>query len=241
VAPLAPRLVTEDHLLQQGALNVKKSHLLAALAASILWWASAGPQALGQAVPARTAAGPASGTVALVDINYIFEKHARFKTMMNDLKADVERAEQEIQQKRDGLQKRLQDLERYRGTADYKRMEQELAKENGDLAVEMQLKRKEFVQREARIYYTVYQEILQEIEYFCNAQGIDMVLRFSGDPVDVEDPNKVLARMNQDVVWYSKDRDITGYILQAILKRGESTGVNPQVGQNPNVFGTRTN
>ena len=55
------------------------------------------------------------------------------------------------------------------------------------------MQKNEFLQREAMIYHNVYQEILQATDYFCKHNGIDMVMRFSGDPVDVQNPDSVLA------------------------------------------------
>ncbi len=164
----------------------------------------------------RAASG---GNIALIDVKFIFEKHARFKMMMDDLQADVERAEAQVQAERDAIKKLAERLENFRGTPEYKAMEEEVAKRQSDLTVQIQLQRKEFLQREARIYYHVYQEILQELAYYCPQNGVDIVFRFSGDPVDVENPNSVLGYVNRPVVWYGKDRDITGIILESLNRR----------------------
>ena len=79
---------------------MKKSHLWAVLAAVLLssYLSSA---ALAQA-PARPAGGP---SIALLDVSYIFKNHARFKGMMEDMKADVERAENQVKAERDAITK----------------------------------------------------------------------------------------------------------------------------------------
>lgn len=208
---------------------MKHSHLGAVLATGFVVLVLGRP-AMAQQAPPRVVSRPAgmSGAIALLDVSYIFEKHARFKMMMNDMKSDVERAEAEVQAERETIRKLIERLEQFRGTQDYKAMEEEVAKRQGDLAVRIQLQKKEFLQREARIYHTVYQEILQEVEYFCSTNGIEMVLRFNGDAVDVERPDSVLAFINRPVVWYSKDRDITGYILKALNDRAlQATGPAP--------------
>ena len=66
------------------------------------------------------------------------------------------------------------------------------------------------------IYYNVYQEILQATDYFCKAHSIDMVMRFSGDPVDVQNPDSIGAFIHKEVVWYDCGLDITDYILQDV-------------------------
>jgi Skp family chaperone for outer membrane proteins len=210
-------------------LNVKQSHLAAVLVAgvlatcvlSLLLTGSAGAQGV---APARTVARP-GGSVALLDVGYIFEKHLRFKMMTDDLKGDIEGAEADVQAERKTLTGMVEQLREFRNVSptEYKRMEEDVANRQAALQVRIQLQRKEFVQREARIYHTVYQEILQELEYYCEHNPIDMVLNFSGNPVDVERPESVLAYINRPVVRYGKDRDITGYILNALNERVRGT------------------
>jgi len=198
---------------------VKWPRRLAALAIGIGCLYVFASDAWGQAAPPMAGRVAQGGNIALIDVKYIFEKHARFKMMMDDLKADVERAEAQVQAEREAIKKLTERLENFRGTPEYKAMEEEVAKRQSDLTVQIQLQRKEFLQREARIYYNVYQEILQELSYYCPRHGIDIVLRFSGDPVDVERPDSVLGYINRPVVWYGKDQDITGVILESLNRR----------------------
>ena len=171
--------------------------------------------------PARPATGP---SVALLDVSYIFKNHARFKGQMEDMKADVERAEAQVKKERETIIKLAEDLQRFRkGTPDYKALEEELAKRQADLSVQVQLQKNEFLQREAKIYHNVYQEILQVTDYYCKQNTVDMVLRFNGDPVDIDRPDSVLSFINKPVVWYQKNLDITPTIL-AELNR---TTINP--------------
>jgi outer membrane protein len=109
------------------------------------------------------------------------------------------------------LNERLQEFRK--GTPDYKQMEEELAKRQADLQVQVQLRKNEFLQREAKIYHTVYMEIWQVTDDYAKQNGVDLVLRFNGDPVDVDRPDSVLTFINKPVVWYQKNMDITPAIL----------------------------
>jgi Skp family chaperone for outer membrane proteins len=86
--------------------------------------------------------------------------------------------------------------------------------------VRIQLQRKEFLIREAKIYYQVYQEIVKEVEMFAAANGISTVLRISGDQVDANDPQQVLANINKQVIYSSHNMDITGAILDRLNRDG---------------------
>jgi Skp family chaperone for outer membrane proteins len=213
-------------------LNVKRSLVLAVVAASVLSLSLWGGYASAQQ-PVRQPVHPgAGGGIAMLDISYIFDKLPRFKQMLEEMKADVDRAEQEVKVERDAIKKLMDRLEGFKGTPDYKAMEEEVAKRQGDLAVRINLQKKDFMLREAKIYHNVYKEIQQETEYYCAQNGIDLVLRFNGDPVDVDKPDSVLAFINRPVVTYAKDRDITPIILDRLVKRS-TMPTAPPVGQRP--------
>jgi Skp family chaperone for outer membrane proteins len=203
---------------------VKKSHGWAALAAVVFALSYLSSLAVSQG-PAAPTGQPVTGPrLALLDVSRIFKSHQRFKGMMEDMKADVERAEAQVKSEREKITKQAEQLQEFRkGTPDYKQMEEELAKRQADLAVQVQLQKNEFLQREAKIYHNVYQEIWQATDYFCKQNRIDMVLRFNGEAVDVDRPDSVLTFINKPVVWYDRGLDITDAILQELNR----TAINP--------------
>jgi Skp family chaperone for outer membrane proteins len=209
---------------------------MALMAASLLSLIVIGSQVFSQGVPTRMGTSPQAGAgpnIALLDVSFIFKNHPRFKSMMDEMKADVDRAEADVNKERDTIRKLVGDLERFhKGSPDYKAMEEEIARREADLTVRVQLQRKEFLMREAKIYNNVYQEIEQEVGYYCANRGIDLVLRFNGDEVDVDKPDSVLSYINKPVVWYNKSLDITPIIRDALVNRGGPSGGN-RVGRQP--------
>ncbi len=176
------------------------------------------------ATPARAQAPAQSrpvGGIALLDVNDVFKDHPRFKAAMNDLEMKVKMAEQEVKQEKEtikGLGERLKDF--HSGSPDYKQIEEELATRQSKLSVTVGLHRKEFLQQEAKIYHTIYQEIEQEVQYVAASNGIAVVLRYSGAPVDPEKPDDILRDINKSVVWYQPGLDITPIIKQRLAARG---------------------
>jgi Skp family chaperone for outer membrane proteins len=200
---------------------VNKSRCWAVLAVVVLSLSYLISFAAAQAPTPTPTAGP---RLALLDVSRIFKSHQRFKGMMDDMKADVDRAEAQVKAERETINKLAERLQEFRkGTPDYKQMEEELAKRQADLAVQVQLQKNEFLQREAKIYHNVYQELWQATDYFCKQNRIDMVLRFNGEAVDVDRPDSVLTFINKPVVWYDRGLDITDAILQELNR----TAINP--------------
>jgi Skp family chaperone for outer membrane proteins len=223
----------EDRLQQQGALNVKKYCLVAALAAVVVSLGLLTGQGVGQA-PVRPLGVPG---IALVDVNYIFKNHPRFKSMMDDLKGDIDRAEQRWKTEAEKIKHDSERINDYRaGTQEYKIIEEEAARKMSDMQVRVKLEQKEFLQREAKVYFNVYTEIMQEVQYYCSVNNIGVVIRFNGDPINVEKPDDVLRGVNQQVVYYSKELDITPAILNRLGPKPKANTTPAPVGVVPRPY-----
>ncbi len=108
-------------------------------------------------------------------------------------------------------------LEGYnRNSTEYRQMEEDITKRSADLQVQVQLQKKSFFEREAKIYYTVYQEIMEQVKYHADKHGIVLVMRFNGDPLDENDPQGIQKELNKAVLYYNKVIDITPIVLDAV-------------------------
>jgi Skp family chaperone for outer membrane proteins len=214
---------------------VKKPYCWSVLAAALVSLGCLTTQAVGQA-PARAPAAPpmAGQSIALLDVTYIFKNHPRFKGMMEEMRADVQRAENAVKVEREQIAKEAEDLQATfrKGTPDYKAAEEKLANRQAQLAVNVNRQKSDFLQREAKIYNAVYQEIWQVTDYYCKQNGIGMVMKFNGDPADVDRPDTVLAKINQQVVWYQERMDITPVILKELSR---APAANPNAASRPGV------
>jgi Skp family chaperone for outer membrane proteins len=221
------RPVKEDRVQEQGVLEVSKTHLVAALSACLL----VASLAVGPA-SAQTAPRP---SIAVLDINYIFKTHAGFKARMADMKAEVEQAEARMKAERDSIQQLSEQLKEYTvGTPQYKQLESQIVGRMADLNAQAQLQRKEFLLKESQIYHIVYQEIQQVVGYYAASQGLSAVIKFNGDAVKENNPDDVLRSINQDMVWYRPELDITPIILQQLNGRGASANrTNTPTGGTP--------
>jgi Skp family chaperone for outer membrane proteins len=196
------------------------------------------PRDSGSGAPSSAAAGAPSGSaprpsgktlpspnIVLLDVSYVFDHLPRFQQVMNDMKKDVTNADAAVKAENSAIQKLAQELElKSRGSPDYKRMEEQVITRKANLAAQVETQRREFMQRETKIYYDCYRQIQVVVNDYCAANNIDMVLRFSSDPVDPDNPNSVINTINKPVVTYVRDRDITPDILDILTKRSTSTG-----------------
>jgi len=209
-------------------LNVKNFLVLATGVATLLTWECS----LGLAQAPRPTVPPP--TVAIIDINRIFKDLVRFKGMTDAMKAEVEQAETQVKAEGEELQNLANQLKEMKpGSPEYKRLDETLTTRNAQLTARIRTQRTEFQQREAQIMYTVYREIVDEVRGFADHNGINLVLRFNGEPPDSSVPQDVLRELNKPVVYYNAQIDITQYVLDSLNRRGgavSSGAARPQSG-----------
>ena len=119
---------------------------------------------------------------AVIDIGYIFKNHTRFKTSMDKMRDEVMAAENSLKAERDRINGLVEQLKGFNpGTPEFKKLEAEVAKAQGEFNVTAQLQKKDFMDREAAVYHEVFGEIEKAVAQFARDHGIAVVHRFDGD------------------------------------------------------------
>jgi Skp family chaperone for outer membrane proteins len=183
--------------------------------------------------PQTQAMPPASVNVsryqmAVVDIGYIFKHHGRFMAQMQSMKKDVEAAETVLKQERQAIGKMQERLEGLKpGTPDYKQLDEQIAKSKADFNLKASQQRKEFLDREGKIYYNTYLEVSDAVKYYAQRHDIGLVVRFNGNPTDPNQRKDIMEAINRPVV-YQNAIDITPNILaemnRSMVQREPSQG-----------------
>jgi Skp family chaperone for outer membrane proteins len=165
-------------------------------------------------VHAQGASRPPATHQAVIDIGYIFKNHARFKTLMDKMRDEVMAAENGLKAERDRINGLVEQLKGFNpGTPEFKKLEAEVAKAQGEFNVTAQLQKKDFMDREAAVYQEVFGEIQQVVTKFAQEHGIAVVHRFDGNPVNGMDRNQVLQSITKALVYYDTSIDITKDVL----------------------------
>lgn len=165
--------------------------------------------------PRGPAAQPGS-QVAIVDLTYIFANHVRFKALVEDMRHDVEAAEADLKSAKEALEKSAEKIDEYnRNSPEAKALEEELAKRQADLQVQVNIQKRNFMEQEAKIYLSIYREVIDHVKFHAERNGISLVLRFNGEPLEGEDLQGVMQYINRQVVHYNRAIDITPIVLDA--------------------------
>lgn len=163
--------------------------------------------------------GPPSRGVAVIDIHKVFMQYSRFTSAMNALKRDLEAADAETKRQLESINAQVEQLRQFEsGTKQYKEREKAVVQARSNLQVRVELKRKDFAEAEAGIYFGSYREVTRAIQYYAEHNGYSLVLRTSGGTPKQNQPAQVLQHVNRAVVWVSPNNDITdgviGYLVQ---------------------------
>jgi Skp family chaperone for outer membrane proteins len=182
--------------------------------------------------PNPAGANASKYNIAVVDISYIFKKHARFTATMESMKKEMEGIEADLKADRQKIAEQEQQRNQFNvGTAEYKQLDEEIARKMAEFNLKMGKLRKDFLERESKVYYQTYLEVVDAVKYYAQRQNIGLVLRFNGEPVDANRRDDVLREINKPVVIQDKI-DITPDVL-ALLNRdaGAAPAVQPAATQ----------
>ena len=224
---------------------MRNSRLLIAIAGCVLIAGLAVLTALAQQGTTRPMAGPQMGApqVAFVDVGYVFKKHPGFQGRKVSLQTEMKRASEGLNQERETIRKMRQDLQGMQagsqtGSQEYKQLDELSTKRAADLQVQFQLQQKEFATKESNMYYTVYQEIAQEVGYLASQNGFSAVLYVDGDTPDKDRLPQVQAFVNKQIVWFDQRLDVTPEIVSRLERKYGAQPGTP--GANPAAQRTRT-
>jgi len=160
--------------------------------------------------------------IAVVDISYIFKNHQRFKAQMDTMKQDVEATEKVLMQERQAIAKLGEQLKQLKpGTPDYKNLDEQIAKQKAEFNLKASKQRKDFLEREAKIYFQTYLEVRDSVKLYAQHHNVGLVIRFNGDEVDPNRREDVLRAINQPIV-FQNSIDITADVLQDLNRTARS-------------------
>ena len=207
----------------QGGIRIVKSLKYILSACLLTTFISAGSQAQ---------EGGSPGLVTVLDVAKVFENHPVFKANMDKLKGEVQAFQQKVRAQVTDLTKKRQQLtQKYKiGTPEFKKEEEALAREEAELKVKTGQTEREYMDKEARLYYDTYIEVQQIVANFARANNISLVLRFDSTEIDKTNRASVSSGVNRFIVYQEK-LDLTGLIINEVAKRSAQANIQ---GNNPN-------
>ncbi|HET6883623.1 MAG TPA: OmpH family outer membrane protein [Pirellulales bacterium] len=154
--------------------------------------------------------------VAMLDLARIFSNYDKFKRQSDELRREVEQAERQLKTRKAELQAAADSLGTLpKESSQAKKLQEQIAHDTAEITAHVAEQKRHFFEKEAAIYYECYREVMAEVERYAKERGINLVMRFNGDPFDPADPQAIQKELNKAVL-YQDGIDITDEILHSV-------------------------
>lgn len=191
--------------------------------------------------PAAPAAIPHK--VALIDVAFVFKEYDKFKLFQEDLKAEVEQAQEQDRKLLEDMKAEQAKMKSYQeGTPEFAQSEKKLAQLNLERQTFQLNQQRDFAKKQAQMYHTIYLEVSDYVAKYAKHKSYTLVLKFSRDEVEADNPNALLQGLNRPVVYFRAEDDITDTILTAMndrFKGGASRSAAPASASKPKASATK--
>ena len=167
-----------------------------------------------------------SGLVTVLDVAKVFDKHPVFRAKMDALKEEVTQFQKSVREQVTALgQKRQQLTQAYKiGSPEFKAEEESLAQQEANLKIKTQQTERDYMNKEASLYYETYLEVQGIVAEFAKSNNIALVLRFDSSEIDQSNRASVSAGVNRFIV-YQKQLDLTNLIIGEVEKKNAQANI----------------
>jgi Skp family chaperone for outer membrane proteins len=171
------------------------------------------PPGQAQQQPSTPGANAGRYGIGVVDISFVFKNYPQFTSQIETLKKEMEAADGQLKADHD----RIASLEERRntlkpGSEEFKQLDEQLAQQKAQFSIKQGTIRRDFLEREAKIYYQTYTAVSDAVKHYAQQANIGMVLRFNGDQIDPNQREDVMRAIMQPIV-YQNSVDITPDVL----------------------------
>jgi Skp family chaperone for outer membrane proteins len=165
--------------------------------------------------PASAPAEDAGHHVAVVDVAFIFKNHPGIKAQIAQVEDNLKTYDAQLQVKREELKQAAEQLKAFKiGSPDYAAQEERVASMDSKLRLDMNRKRKELADAEARIYFENYQRIATGVKFLAQHYKINLVLRYNSEDMDLEKGDSVIRGVMKNIVYHDEALDMTKGVMQ---------------------------
>jgi Skp family chaperone for outer membrane proteins len=194
---------------------VKKNHWITLIAGiAIILGIYSIPATSQQAAPA---APSLPYLIAVVDIAQVIKAHPDFQAKQNALQNKVKDAEAKFQVRQEAIAKKQRDIDALGlqpNSPERQRYVDGIANDMAEFEKDAKILQRQFAMENSRIMFDTYKDIKGTIEKYATARGIAQVTDYRDFEVNPDVPETVAEDMDQRLVWYNRNLNITQFILK---------------------------
>jgi len=157
--------------------------------------------------------------VAVLDVAQVIKAHPDFTARQGALAEKVKAAEATFQKRQEaiaGKQKSLEASPHRPGSPQHQQILDEIAGDLADFERDAKTEQRKFALENSKIMYDTYQDIKATINKYATARGIAQVTDYREFEPNPADPQTVAEDMDQRLVWFNPQLNITRVIIGEI-------------------------
>ena len=175
-------------------------------------------------VASQTAAQGLPNLVAVVDVAQLIKRHPEFKGKQDILQNEMLAKEAYFKEKQEKIAAKERGFAAQNfkpGSPEFQKATDEIQNDFAEFEREAKAEQRRFALKNSQIMYDTYKDIKTEIGKFAKAKGIAQVTDFREFDPDPAIPQTVAEDMDQKLVWFDPQLNITEHILlQMCTARG---------------------
>lgn len=161
-----------------------------------------------------SAEAPLPHKIGLIDMAQLFKQYQRFQDLRDGLRSQIEAKEKELRaslEKMKSIQEDMKGLSQ--GSDEFVKFEKQLTTIKAQVELSRANAQRDFFRQESKVYKQVYDEVSKAVESYAKHYKYTLVLRFSREDVNSDDPQKVMQDLQRQVVFHQERDDITDKVL----------------------------
>jgi len=164
---------------------------------------------------AAPAVADAPHKIGVIDMAFLFKNYKKFEALREDLKTEIEARDQEAKRKAENVKNLQEQMQTFKeGSENYLEIEKQIAGAVADFETFRKVAQRDFMRKESQLYKQVYLEVLDVVKKYAERFNYTLIVRCNRESMaSVENPQQVLGRMNENVVYYRQRDDVTQRIL----------------------------
>lgn len=181
--------------------------------------------AVGSGAMAQTGAEiqPRLTPVAVVDMEHVLDNHPTFTAQMEAMKAEFQQTMKDFEERRKKLSESIQQLNSQLNSdsPEFKQREEAIVSQESKLRLDAKNKQEEFDERQARLMYDTYNQIVNGVAVAAKYYKFDLVVRYNrkqSTQMNPKKPQSVLYGADREVIYFNTDNDLTDVVI-GLLKR----------------------
>jgi outer membrane protein len=167
---------------------------------------------------------PIAPIIGTVDLDVVFKNYDKVKVTNKDFNAAITVRRGELMKLENEMRQEAEMMKNMNpGGDDFRKHENKITELKAKGEAQRESAEREFTLRKAETMATLYKEIQAMVGRVAQWRGMTYIVKVSSQPITGNDPNSVLAAINEPMVYADSRNDITNDVVHYLNRMYQAT------------------